>query len=604
MNLKEFTEAIDQRAQQMAKEELQCFVHSIARKVPEKYREEFMGQLADIQMMGGENGLEEEKQIAVRVVDEKEIQKELARIKELFVRIEDGELCINAEGYEDYSEGYWDSEWIWEYEDPDGVSRVFEDACLLIQRCINDEFYTEALEVFELMMESEIQVENDSDEFYMGLEELKEEKLVSIDLNKLALEILYAVYQTTSPKERAAELYSYISISFFRYVRLEHMLSMGRRELKGLPEFWDSWIGLLSQKDGDLEGRLLKEAVLYQKGEEGVLELARISYDKHPSMYLEALQWLQDSHDYARQLETGKEALGKINKAYVLRSEIALSTAEAAIQMQQEEYAEHCWMEAFESATTPVNLLRIMVESNNPRQYQKETRHLILVRKNANVENYAVYEYGNDIKELKRNYISETNASVLRFLSGDFDYVSDLCLQIKRPLGWSGTFVKTGIALFLLLLYQGEKLQQGCLRQADRLSVDMEFDVEQYYKGTKRWMEYGKKSTTVPETNDIFWQCFRRWKACYPLTEEQTKNYLSVMETLVDKRVKAIVSGQHRNHYDSAAALAAALGEVKSSMGTQGAKEELLQYYRDQFPRHSSFHAALRASGMSDKRKK
>ena len=82
------------------------------------------------------------------------------------------------------------------------------------------------------------------------------------------------------------------------------------------------------------------------------------------------------------------------------------------------------------------------------------------------------------------------------------------------------------------------------------------------------------------------------------------QGYLAVLGPLIDKRVVAIVSGQHRSHYESVAALAAGLGEVKESMGIKGAKEEIMQSYRKQFPRHSSFHAALRQNGMSDKRKK
>ena len=73
---------------------------------------------------------------------------------------------------------------------------------------------------------------------------------------------------------------------------------------------------------------------------------------------------------------------------------------------------------------------------------------------------------------------------------------------------------------------------------------------------------------------------------------------------MIDKRVHGIVSGQHRNHYESVAALAAALGEVKESRGEAGAKEIQLQKYREEFPRHSALHGELRSYGMTDMRKK
>lgn len=63
------------------------------------------------------------------------------------------------------------------------------------------------------------------------------------------------------------------------------------------------------------------------------------------------------------------------------------------------------------------------------------------------------------------------------------------------------------------------------------------------------------------------------------------------------------LEGQNRNHYGSAAALAAALGEVKASRGDIGAKEKLLLKYREEFPRHSALHSELREYGMPDMRK-
>ena len=73
------------------------------------------------------------------------------------------------------------------------------------------------------------------------------------------------------------------------------------------------------------------------------------------------------------------------------------------------------------------------------------------------------------------------------------------------------------------------------------------------------------------------------------------------MEKLIDMRVKAIISGQHRAHYGR---VAAAFGEVKESRRDQGAKNRLLLEYREMFPRHTSFHEELRRYGMPDTRKK
>ncbi len=99
------------------------------------------------------------------------------------------------------------------------------------------------------------------------------------------------------------------------------------------------------------------------------------------------------------------------------------------------------------------------------------------------------------------------------------------------------------------------------------------------------------------------WKCFLRWRKDYPLSEIQEKNCLAMVERLVDQRVKAIVSGQFRGHYNSVAALAAALGEVRESMGMPSGKERTMQKYKEEFPRHNAFGSELRSYGMSDTRK-
>lgn len=144
---------------------------------------------------------------------------------------------------------------------------------------------------------------------------------------------------------------------------------------------------------------------------------------------------------------------------------------------------------------------------------------------------------------------------------------------------------------------------------AQTAAMYMNFRIEEYRKGTSgSGKAEGKKGTEEKgkEELQVFWQCFCSWKESHganEITEETADRYLASLEKLIDMRVKAIVSGQHRSHYGSVAALAAALGEVKESQGEAGAKRRLLLGYREEFPRHSSFHQELRAYGMPDTRK-
>lgn len=597
MNLREFTEEVDRKSAGLTKNELQIIIHSLARKVPESMRNDFvmlLDQAGESSAAGGEGDLK----LAVRNLDEQEIQKEFIRLKELFGRIGNEELCFRAEGYEDYSSGYWEADYIWEYEDPDGIGRIYEETALFIQRCVNDGFYREAVELFDRMAGTEAMADDGGDFFGLGLEEMVNERLVVIDSRTLALHVLYAAYRNADAAGRPEALFEYFKMPFFRNIRLESMLSLGREELEGLPEFWDGWIALLMRENGDVAGRLLKEAVLYQKEEPEMLAVARQAKERHPSLYLALLERYEKKHDYSRQIEIGREALEAIDPQYTIRSQAALMTAEACLAKGQDSLAEQCWLEAFASATKPVHYLRIMAESRRPEDYREETMGMISrAEKNS--------ASGRDgAKELDLNALAGDAKPVFQFLTGDFDAAMEQCRKMKQPLGWTGKFIKCGVALFLLLLYKGDKLEPGCSVSVEDALFYLGFKKEEYFRGTRYWLEYEGRQLEAPEEKEVFWQCFLRWKAGYSLTSEQEKEYLSYLETVIDQRVRAIVSGQHRNYYSSVAALAAALGEVKASMGDASAKDRIMWKYKEEFPRHSSLHAALREYGMTDLRKK
>lgn len=127
------------------------------------------------------------------------------------------------------------------------------------------------------------------------------------------------------------------------------------------------------------------------------------------------------------------------------------------------------------------------------------------------------------------------------------------------------------------------------------------FTAESYFKGTKKQDQY---KTVHIKDMDAFQDCFRRWKEMQHLEDGQAQSYLSSIENLIDQRIKAIVSGQYRNHYRSAAALAAALGEVKESAGKSSARQDTMLKYQNEFPRHSSFCGALMSFGMKKVRKR
>lgn len=78
------------------------------------------------------------------------------------------------------------------------------------------------------------------------------------------------------------------------------------------------------------------------------------------------------------------------------------------------------------------------------------------------------------------------------------------------------------------------------------------------------------------------------------MKKREREKYLTWAENIVYERADAIVSGQHRSHYDEVAGLLAIVGEIKENMGIQGAKRYIYEQYRKKFPRHSSFQSEMR----------
>lgn len=597
MNLREFTEEVDARSKDMTREELQTAFHSLARKVPETSRSEFLELMDQVKNIYPDKGTHKNTAEMARSQDQAEVKREYARLKKQFTRIQEEEVIFRAEGYEDYSSGYWGDNWVYEYEDPHGIGKTYEEAAGLVERCVNDGFYQTALDTFELMTDTEAWVDDGGDYFEIGFDGMLEEHLVSIDEDGLKKSVLYAVYQNTSPGERSEALYSYVILPFFHSVKLEDILSVGREELPDSSLFVEQWIEFLTDKPGDVAGQFLRDAVLYQKTGDEMMEAARRGARCHPSLLLAVLEYFEQKQDIRRQLTLGQEALEMVDEKYKIRGQIALSTAQAALRTGDLDLAEECRKKAFESDTNPLNYLRIMAESREGRTYRQRARRII-----DSLQAEKDTSYGPDrIRELEPNSLSEYERAQLMFLTGDFDGAMKTCETVKEGLGWSGHFVKQGLSLFLLLLLNTDTLGEGGRCVAGDAASNMGFRVSEYEKGTLHALETEGKTD-----KDLFWQCFCRWKrtlAPEDLTDEQAKRYLTVLERLVDLRVKAIVSGQHRNHYGSVAVLAAALGEVRESRGEAGAKSKILLGYRETFPRHSSFHEELRACGMPDTRK-
>lgn len=358
-------------------------------------------------------------------------------------------------------------------------------------------------------------------------------------------------------------------------------------------EFLAGWISYLGEMKGCHAGELLRGAQAMLRDEDVGLENARKYVGNHPALFGQMLRAKLDSGENEKMLEIGREALDKIPYSYTVRSEIALLTAEYACKLQDKAAMETCWLEAFRSNSTVVNYFRIRTRAENWAKYKDDVKAIYErtyeESKEKSGRGYAVH----DMNKQRAKHLQEQDYLAILFFEEQFGKVIEIGMKEKNALGWSPTFMKQGMALFLLLLYNARddgELSAG-LRAMLRWAFDAcKFKAEEYFRGT------GVQNNTGDY--DVFWKLFCKWKENVQISEDQKNEWLDKIDKWVELRVKGIMDGSKRNYYGECASYIAALGEVQDSVGVFCAKERIMERYKNEYSRRRAFHQELRGYGM------
>ena len=524
-------------------------------------------------------------------------------------RMESGELCLEGSLNPEYDDWYSSAEEEFLYSDPEGILDIIEEACRFVHQCVDCEEYQAACELTGILIGLDIMVGGEYQEYTdepININDLKSYHLGNVDYRTLVIDAARAAYCASALSERADELYITLMNSGRRDITLEMILQVGR-ELPEIDAFLPLWIEHLGRMTGSSAGKLLQEALELADDGEQLLANARKYCGEHPELYEQYLTANQGKTDADSLLAVGTEALEAIEKKYLVRSRIALLTSRTALEQDRPELAETCWLEAFRSDTRVVNYLRLLMEC----------------RDFSNVREAAAQIYRETCSQLRKdsyflptagggreNQLNPTQAYLLAFLGGEFDYVRERAMNATNSLGWSASFMKCGLAAFLLLLTEDGSLPQDAARQGGelktmkpgaremlrRIVAAAGFDKSEYEKGTLRFIE---------ESNEgWFLTCWNRWKRTVPLSREQREALLGWAEGLVTKRVQGIMEGNHRNYYGECAAYIAALGEARESGGEPNGKQAIMAKYMEAYNRRSAFRQVMRGYGMQDTRKK
>ena len=194
--------------------------------------------------------------------------------------------------------------------------------------------------------------------------------------------------------------------------------------------------------------------------------------------------------------------------------------------------------------------------------------------------------------EREENRLGSNTVLLLRFLDGQFADVLDKGLNKSEALGWTGTFMKQGMALYLLYLYEGQWNGKGISAMAEIARRAMGFSAEEYQKGICGLEEMSEK--------DLFCQLFVKWKSMVQMEADIRNRAGKRITELMEKRTEGIMNANRRNYYGECAAYIAALGEVRESMGELGAKQSLMTSYKNVYPRRSAFREEMRRFGWRD----
>ena len=586
MNLIQFLKKVDITVSDMTKEQLQSCIHELARTLSESERYHFLDVI----------GMVQGKNIA-SILKEKsycdEMNSEIKAIKEILAHINDGKRCLDSEYNEEWDDWYNSDVDEVLFSDPEHLLKDIEKGIRLLHKCVDMELYKEGLELAELLSVLEVYATGDYNAYDgtpLGVHELYVHDLLSGTFETVLEDALYLAYMGNEQAVRAEEVYYMMSNFGDYHVTLERMMQKGSRELPDFQEFLMSWIEFLGCQTGPGVKLLLQEAQSMVEDEGQMLEIARKYVKQQPELYKHLLQNGVTGAEWDKMLAIGLEALQKIPVTYTLRSEIALLTAEFANRLQDKKNAEFCWLEAFRSHTSVVNYMRLRYMVEDWKTYRSQVAGIykeLYKKTNVQSKDNTMYYYQNVPQS---NYLDRNTYCMLLFFDGDYENVIRSGLSETEALGWSSTFMKEGLALFLLLLYKREKLSKGLESMLSIVSSRCGFQVETFLQGTGLHKDIKEKA--------FFWELLSKWKRECVFTEEDATRWLKMIEQYIAKRTEAIMNANRRNYYGECAAFIAAYGEVCEARDGYGTKECIMERYKTKYPRRRAFHQELREYGM------
>ena len=538
MNLTNFLKQTDALTSQYSTEQLIAFIHDIGRACPEHRRDVFLEMLKCA-------GRQAEKAANKNVINDADFDEMYSHIRADLKSIESEEVTITAVLNEEYDDWYGDSDEEFYYDDNSGISNMLERACDFVHICMDMERYKEGFAVGKQMLEMEILCDNEYGDEELSLGEMVHHELLHCDLKQTIQDIAYCAYHAVPSAKRPEALYGVIVDAKDNTVTLEAIMQHGDNELPEFEKFLPSWVTYLGNKTGHDADRLIGEAVDLLNDVSLEVQYAEKYAAVHPGLYLNILE----NGKYAAandMVSIGIEAMKTIPKKYIMRSRAALKTAEYVIAANEGmPLLEKCYFAAYESDTSALNYFRLLLNGCENGKKREELQKIFMelsVHKSS--DSFGMYVSSYSSTEREENRPDRNTILLLRFLDGQFADVLDKGLNKSEALGWTGTFMKQGIALYLLYLYEGQWNGKGIAAMAAIAKNAMRFSAEEYRKGT-----CGLEGM---DENELFCQLFFKWKSMVQMDSHIRNRAVKRITALLEKRTAGIMDANRRNYYGEA----------------------------------------------------
>lgn len=268
---------------------------------------------------------------------------------------------------------------------------------------------------------------------------------------------------------------------------------------------------------------------------------------------------MSDENNIDELLTLGNSVLSTIDKNSPVGSNISLYLLSIDVDHKEKHICD-----AFMFKPSISNLLRI-INNSYLKKHKDDIINKIL---SMNFQENDYYELHNHILFSGKDYYY-----LLQFFCGNFEEFYNENINHNKTLGWSSSFQKTLVYLWLLLL-NNSKEKTKCY---DKLLYDIFSDI-------------GYDDTENVALGDSISEIWERWKSNFDIPNIIKPKVLSWLKEIIENRVDAIMKGNYRKAYDRAALLVISYSELLSNIED---KEVYIDYFYNKYSRRSAFKAEL-----------